>query len=97
MARTLVVEYWRCEMHRTLHFNVDRRIWEDMKQAINKLGINVEEKELSHDDWIPTIFCPDKIEEVVRSVFEVQGLKYEEGVSFLETVELLVANYAKVK
>jgi hypothetical protein len=98
LTNSLIIEFWRCEQHKTLHFNANQQVWEDLKTIINKMGFNVIERELKPALWTPIKDCNiHRSQEVIRAVFEVQGLEYSEGIDFLFAIESLVAKYAELK
>jgi hypothetical protein len=96
---TLVVEYWRCEQHRALHFNVQVECWNDLKQMIEKCGIRVVEKELKDGRGFGPTCDLHRWLEIRAAVCEVQGLPpIPEGeYGIVDAIESLVAAYAKLK
>ena len=98
MVNILEVEFWRCEQHRSLHFNASEQVWEDLKRALTKIGLQVRERELKPAIWQPVNdFGIHKAEEVIRALFEIQGLSYGEGADLVSAIESLIAKYAALR
>jgi hypothetical protein len=90
----LKVEFYRCE-------SFDRRVvlfseeaWFRIKRAIEAIEVEVLEEEIAHPFYSVE---PCQARQLVKSVYEVQGMERKEGESFLPALESLVVEYSKLK
>jgi len=93
---TLIMDGYHCDNHNLYHVGISP---ECMKGLQHELALVNCELRVERDRLPGRVEADElhRMEEVLRAVHEVQGMKFHEGCNWVDAVESLVAKYAALK
>jgi hypothetical protein len=97
LANKVICEFYRCEMHNTCHLSVTDEFLHWLRLVFAQAGVQLELKQIPNRELKVDHDRPHQVLEVLMAVHEVQGLKWDDGVSPLLAIESLVAKYAALR
>ena len=96
MSLLLQLKYWNCEVHNAKHFSANTVMFNELVSAIEATGMQVELQQMMRPEDNCT-HDTHRMLAVLRSIHEVQGMKYDEGMCSLEGLESLVVKYLELR
>lgn len=95
--RKLYVEAYRSDCSRLWHFEATDNFVRDLAYVLRRINVDLIIKEKSWPEWTQTHGDPEQTWAMVHSLYEVQGMKYQEGMDITKAIESLIAKYAEIK